>query len=210
MYYIDQNGKLREVRLSIAVLITFFGFSCPLNHDSLLALFPIQRLYNEYPAHKTQQRTNRSFFTPNAHEDFESELSKPEKLVPPTPGWNQTPLHESNSGPKAGAVSNPTILPLLTTKLAAARSEDGSIHVFYQAKDESIRELVFRSAKEQNNEEDKIGRIVVDSGKAKSGTPLAVVAGGWMELRLFYVDKADLLKERYSDDHTGWIASESL
>lgn len=114
---------------------------------------------------------------------------------------------------EADTVAFPTILPLPTTKLAAACSEDGSIHVFYQAKDGSIRELVFDLAQSwfngEQNENGEVGRVVVGSEEAKPGTPLAVVAGGWMELRLFYVDKANLLKELYSNDRTDWIASES-
>lgn len=148
-----------------------------------------------------------------AYEEFESELPKPEDLVQPTPGWKQTPLQEAELMPKADTLSFPTILPLPTTKLAAACFKDGSIHVFYQAKDESIRELVFDPAEGwfsgQEDESGEVGRVVVGSGEAKPGTPLAVVAGGWMELRLFFVDKADLLKELYSNDHTDWIASES-
>ena len=85
--------------------------------------------------------------------------------------------------------------------------------MFYQAKDESIRELVFDPAggwiSGLEDESGEVGRLLVGPGEAKLGTPLAVVAGGWKELRLFFVNKTDLLKELYSDDHTDWTASES-
>lgn len=85
--------------------------------------------------------------------------------------------------------------------------------MFYQAKDVSIRELVFDPVQGwfggQEDENGEAGRVVVGPGEAKPGTPLAVVAGGWFELRLFFVDTADLLKEFYWNDRTDWIASES-
>ena len=85
--------------------------------------------------------------------------------------------------------------------------------MFYQAKDDSIQELVFHPGKGwyggQKGQDGQGARVLVGPGKVKSGTPLAAVTGGWNELRLFYVDKADLLKELYSDGHTDWTASES-
>ncbi|KAJ2895987.1 hypothetical protein MKZ38_005995 [Zalerion maritima] len=85
-----------------------------------------------------QERANRTSFAPTVKEELETELPKPEELVPPTPGWKQTPI--SNVEPETGldATAFPAISPLYTTKLAAVRSEDGMIHVLYQVRDYSI------------------------------------------------------------------------
>ncbi|KAK3938950.1 hypothetical protein QBC46DRAFT_342996 [Diplogelasinospora grovesii] len=107
---------------------------------------------------------------PRVKEGFESELSAPEKLVAPTRGWKLT---SSITG------GFPTITPLPASKLAAVRSEDCKMHVFYQSSDDtSIHK------------------------PAKPGTPLTAVSGGWSEVRLFYVTPGDILAGGYSDDHT--------
>lgn len=138
-------------------------------------------------------------------EDFEYPLPKPEELIPPTPGWKLTPLQDPNadSGSKAGFF--PTRQPLPSTKLAAARGDDRSIHLFYQATDGSIQELTFYPGRGWSSGSNA---VVLEPAVAKHGSPLTAVAGGWTELRLFYVDTADLLKEVYSDDHTKWTNSE--
>jgi hypothetical protein len=140
---------------------------------------------------------------------------------PDVPGWESTPLYDSSSDsnrtfncyyPKFNSSPFPAVHPLPTTKLAASYCHDRSIHVFYQAGDDSILELVSDSAKSWScgkKENDVVSRVVVKPGEAKAGSPLAVVAGGWSELRVFYVNKEDLLKEAYSDDHTKWMESES-
>jgi hypothetical protein len=110
----------------------------------------------------------------------------------------------ADSGSKAGFF--PTRHPLPSTKLAAARGSDRSIHLFYQATEGSIQELAFYPGRGWSGG-DSSGSNVVEPAVAKHGSPLTAVAGGWTELRLFYVDTADLLKEVYSDDHTKWTNS---
>ncbi len=43
--------------------------------------------------------------------------------------------------------------------------------------------------------------------KAKPGTPLATISGGWAEVRLFYVTPEDLLAQAYRNDHASWVES---
>lgn len=122
--------------------------------------------------------------------------------MPFTPGWALTPVDASDASPF------PTVVPLPTTKLAAVCCEDGSIHVFYQASDESIRELVFSSGQGWTGSEAGTD-VVLEPGAAKQGTSLTAVAGGWCEKRLFCVTKTNQLLEVYSDDKLKWSACKS-
>lgn len=112
-----------------------------------------------------------------------------------------TPILATENGTETSDKTGfPNIQPLPETKLAVVRSEDGNIHVFYQAVDNSILEAIFNPVKGWIAEKS----VVVASG-AKAGTPLTAISGGWAEVRLFFVDTNDVLSYVYADDHTGWV-----
>ncbi|KAH7305555.1 hypothetical protein B0I35DRAFT_113019 [Stachybotrys elegans] len=143
---------------------------------------------------KLRERTNWSEFTPEVKETFDEPLPDPGSLVPPVPGWTLTPISES---------AFPAITPLPTSKLAAVKTEDNKIHIFYQAIDGSIEELIWGSG--LPNAPWVVGETkVVGAGKAKQGTPLAAITGGWTEVRVFYVGTTDLLSASYTDEHVQW------
>lgn len=148
------------------------------------------------------QRTNRSYFShETTKDDFDAELPSPDRLVPPAPGWKLTPV-----GTRSDVPEFPTTVSLATTKLAAVHCEDGSIHVFYQAKDESIRQLVFILGKGWISPDTAANAaVILEPGVAKAGTPLTAVAGGWSERRVFAVDKANKLLEVYSNNKDEWV-----
>lgn len=98
------------------------------------------------------------------------------------------------------------ISPSTASKLAATCSGDGRIHIFYQAQDMSIRELVSGTDKSWDSWEGDEKQVVAP-GKAKAATPLASVSGAWAETRLFYVTPNNTLALCYSDDQTGWVES---
>ncbi len=86
--------------------------------------------------------------------------------------------------------------------------------MFCQATDGSILEFISHPGEGWfggEEEKDVVVRAVtvVQPGEAKFGSPLAVVAGGWGELRVFFVDEEDSLGEAYSDYDTEWMESES-
>ncbi len=100
-------------------------------------------------------------------------------------------------------------MPLASTKLVAAYSENGSIHLLYQAKDESIREILYSRGKGWTGRPTGDRDLVLGAGTAQPGTPLAVVGGGWSEMHAFCVNKANQVLEIYSNDRVEWVASES-
>ncbi|KAM0441265.1 hypothetical protein ACHAPT_000572 [Fusarium lateritium] len=153
------------------------------------------RVYYIGKSGKLQERINRSHFAPTIEDDFDLPLPKPEELIPPTPGWKLTQI--------LGAENFPDIQPLPETKLAAVRSGDGKIRVFYQGLDNSIFEAIFDPESGW-----AVGGGIVDAAEAKAGTPLTAISGGWAEVRLFLVDPSDALAYVYADDHSNWTRQE--
>jgi hypothetical protein len=149
-----------------------------------------------------RERTNLSYFAPDVKDDFDVEIPKPEELVPPKPGWKLT-LTGHSSATTTGAF--PEIWPLRDSKLAAVRSEDGQIHLFYQARDNSVCEALF----DRRHGWEPSQGVVVDASAVKPGTPLTAVSGGWAEVRLFYVSPEDQLAQSYGDDHINWVEVEA-
>jgi hypothetical protein len=138
-------------------------------------------------------------------DDFERELPDPSKMVPPSPGWSQTTLLAPGAHPTGPDNLNyfPTITPLPHGKIAATRSENGNIHVFYQANDSTIHNVVNHPGKGWTTDEG----LIIGAGKAKPGAPLTAIAGGWDELRLFYATTGEMLASVYRDDRCGWAPS---
>ena len=148
------------------------------------------------------QRTNRTSFGPTgAKDDFDSALPEPAKLVPPTPGWALTPLTNEARGAASDIVPFPKTTPLRGSKLTALKVDGGILEIFYQAADESVQVLEY-SQENMNWSADK--KIIVDAGKAKAGTPLSALVGGWWEHRLFYITPDNKLAGKYGDAHTSW------
>ncbi|KAK4239306.1 hypothetical protein C8A03DRAFT_32645 [Achaetomium macrosporum] len=168
------------------------------------------RVYYIDKTGKLRERANRTSFTPEVKDEFEHELPDPLQLVPPTPGWKLTPLSDAgsaaDSGSSTAATTFPAVSPLRGSKLAAVRSEDGKVHVFYQARDHSLREMLFAPGAGWAAVEGEDRQVVAGSDSAKPGTSLTAVSGGWAEVRLFYVTPADKLAGVYADDHTRWTA----
>lgn len=163
------------------------------------------RVYYVAKTGNLRERTNRSVFAPGTTDEVEAQLPDPAQPIP-TPGWELTPLSEvtptpdAESPPVSSISTFPVISPFPGTKLAAVRSEDGKVHVYYQNSDSSIHELVQTPGEGWSVAESK----VVGSDKAKLGSPLTAISGGWSEVRLFYVATGDILAGAYSDDHTPW------
>lgn len=112
-----------------------------------------------------------------------------------------TPILAAENGTETNDKAGfPDIQPLPETKLAVVRSGDGKIHIFYQAIDNSILEAILDLEKGWI-----ASKSVVVASRAKAGTPLTAIAGGWTEARLFFVDPNDVLAYVYADDHTGWV-----
>ena len=153
------------------------------------------------------QRFNATSFTPKEKDGFERELPDPAKMVPPAPGWTQTILLAPGAHPTSASDRYyfPTITPLPNTKIAAVRSEDGKIHVFYQASDNTIRQATCEPDKGWTVREGPI----IAADKAKPGTPLTAIAGGWDELRLFYATTGEMLAGIYGDNHCPWTPRRS-
>ncbi|RYC59104.1 hypothetical protein CHU98_g7096 [Xylaria longipes] len=126
------------------------------------------------------------------------ELPKPEELVPPIPGWRLTPLVDK--GLERTVNSFPVVTPLPATKLTAVRTDKGEIYLFYQDNDLSIKVLVSVSGKGWVQETEAVG-----PGLVRPGTPLTTIAGGWSEVRLFYVTPQNTLGEVYGCDSIQWI-----
>jgi hypothetical protein len=126
-------------------------------------------------------------------------------MVQPSPGRTQTTLHAPGAHPTSPVNINyfPTISPLPHGKIAATRSENGNIHVFYQASDSTIHNVVYHPGKGWATDE----ALIIGAGKAKLGAPLTAIAGGWDELRLFYVTTGEMLAGVYRDDRCGWAPS---
>ncbi|KAL2129778.1 hypothetical protein VTI74DRAFT_7312 [Chaetomium olivicolor] len=144
-----------------------------------------------------RERANQSYFDETGtKDDFNAELPKPDEFVQPRPdelvlpvfGWKSTPIDKTKN--QVQGPSMPKVIPLRTTKLAAVRSEDESIHVIYQAKDTSIRELVYSPSKGWNDPVAETN-VVFEAGTVKSGTPLTT------------------LLEAYSDERIKWFAYRS-
>ncbi|KAI8633597.1 hypothetical protein F5Y19DRAFT_246235 [Xylariaceae sp. FL1651] len=157
-----------------------------------------------------RERTNRTSLSPTGlKDDFDRSLPEPAGLVPPTPGWKLTPL-ANDTGEAASAspaiVPFPRITPLQGSKLAAFEVHGKLAEIFYQAPDQSIRVLEYEKGKNKWNDDKKI----IDQGKAKPGTPLAALLGGWWEHRLFYVTPEDKLAGAYGDAHSHWQDIEVL
>ncbi|KAF1959905.1 hypothetical protein CC80DRAFT_489953 [Byssothecium circinans] len=157
-----------------------------------------------------RERSNRSHFAPIAKEDFEYDLPKPEEMVVPTPGWKLTELRDSKVANSQKAVDTalfPKVVPLASTKLAAVHSDDGSIHVIYQAKDGSVRELLYSLGNGWKGEPTGDNGLILGAKTAQNGTPLTAVAGGWSETRVFCVDRTNQVLEVHSNDHVKWDVS---
>ncbi|XXG98198.1 Fe-S cluster-binding ribosome biosynthesis protein [Hypoxylon texense] len=152
----------------------------------------------------TWERVNHSSFKPTTVDDFDAELHKPEELIPPTPGWKQTPLYSGGSNTKSDGTTFPIVSPLPTTKLTAIHFDTGYIYVFYQEVDASIHVLVSQPGQGWQVQSGE----VVNSQVAKPGAPLSAIVGGWNEVRLFYVTPQDELGEAYMDSHTPWVKGE--
>ncbi|KAI9150812.1 hypothetical protein HJFPF1_10589 [Paramyrothecium foliicola] len=159
------------------------------------------KVYYVDNAGRLRERTNWTHFSPDFKDSFDSPLPDPGSLVPPVPGWKLTPLQEGES---SNATQFPIVVPLSGSKLAAVRSEDSKIHIFYQASDNSIKDLVFVPGTGWVAEQLEVAAADV----AKSGTPLTAVTGGWSETRLFYVKAADLLGAAFSNDHVSWTPAD--
>ncbi len=149
------------------------------------------------------QRINHSYFTPSPKDDFDSELPKPEELVPPTPGWKLTPLRGKVSEAEDTVNSFPVVNPHPITKLAAVRNDKGEIYLFYQSSDLTIRALVSIPGKGWVQQKSP----AVCSGQVQAGTALAAVAGGWSEVRLFYITSQNTMGEVYERDGEKWTES---
>ncbi|KAK3370931.1 hypothetical protein B0T24DRAFT_667707 [Lasiosphaeria ovina] len=159
-----------------------------------------------------RERTNHTSFGPSGiKDDFDSTLPEPANLVLPTPGWKLTPLANGTDdaleevAAAADLVPFPKTTPLPGSKLSAFKVDSGALEVFYQASDESIKVLEYVPGNTKWNAGEK---IIVGVGKAKAGTPLAALVGGWMEHRLFYVTPENKLAGIYGDGHTQWRAIE--
>ncbi|KAI1125335.1 hypothetical protein F5Y10DRAFT_284396 [Nemania abortiva] len=167
------------------------------------------RVYYIDKGGRLRERTNHSVFSPEAKDEFEVVLPDPTKMIPPTPGWKLTPLVddvptlEADPHPISNIPAFPVIKPLLNTKLSAVRSEDGRVYVFYQNDDGSVHDLLLEPGKGWSG-----GFEVLAPNKAKVGSPLTVISGGWSEIRLFYVTAGDILAGVYGDDHTTWMPIE--
>ncbi|KAI0437861.1 hypothetical protein F4803DRAFT_125541 [Xylaria telfairii] len=148
-----------------------------------------------------RERINCSYFDPASWDDFDLELPKPEELIPLIPGWKLTPLGDGKSAETV--YSFPVINPLPVTKLAAIRTDAGEIYLFYQASDLTIKVLVSAPDKGWVQQETE----AVGSGQVRPGTSLAAVAGGWSEIRLFYVTPQNNLGEVYKCDGVQWTQS---
>ncbi|KAI0806520.1 hypothetical protein GGR55DRAFT_696944 [Xylaria sp. FL0064] len=162
------------------------------SEDGLTLHDPWQtRVYYVNKDGNIRERVNHSYFDPTPKDDFDSELPKPEELVPPTPGWKLT------------SSAFPIVTPHPLTKLAAVRTGAGEVYIFYQDNDLAIRALVSAPGKGWVQQQTD----VVGPGEARPGTSLAVVAGGWSEARLFYVTSQNTLGESYAHDGVQWTRS---
>ncbi|KAI0426075.1 hypothetical protein F5Y09DRAFT_346067 [Xylaria sp. FL1042] len=161
------------------------------------------RIYYVNTSGNIRERINYSYFDPTPKDDFDSELPKPEDLVPPTPGWKLTSL-DNELSEVADAVNDfPVVTPHPSTKLAAVRTNAGEVYIFYQDSDLAIRVLVLVPGKGWVQQ----GTDAVGPGEARPGTSLAAVAGGWSEVRLFYVTLENTLGESYAHDGIQWARS---
>ncbi|RYP80681.1 hypothetical protein DL770_006133 [Monosporascus sp. CRB-9-2] len=159
-----------------------------------------------------RERTNRTSFSPTGlKDDFDRSLPEPARLVPPAPGWKLTPLAD-DAGEAASTspdiIPFPKITPLQGSKLAAFEVHGRLVDLFYQAPDQSIRVLIYEKANKRWSTYDD--NNIVNPGKAKAGTPLAALLGGWWEHRLFYVTPEDKLAGAYGDVHSNWRDIEAL
>ncbi|KAK4121110.1 hypothetical protein N657DRAFT_683209 [Parathielavia appendiculata] len=162
------------------------------------------RVYYADKSGTLRERWNRTSFKPQVHDSFDIELPAPAKLVPPHPGWAETNLRPADTPPASTADTTfPEVKPLAGSKFAAVRSEDGTLHVYYQAADKSIHELANKGRGWTGT-----SAIVLTSDKAKPGSPLTAVSGGWNEMRLFFVTPNETLAGVYRDDHTRWTPIE--
>ncbi|KAI1174585.1 hypothetical protein F4777DRAFT_599338 [Nemania sp. FL0916] len=157
-----------------------------------------------------RERTNLTSFSPAGLKDgFDRSLPEPAELIPPQPGWKLTPLLDDAVGKAAAAVSTspdiipfPKIKPLKGSKLAAIEVHGRLLVVLYQAPDQSIRDARYEKANKKWDRPDD--RNIVEAGKAKAGTPLAALVGGWWEHRVFYVTPEDKLAGMYGDEYTAY------
>lgn len=133
------------------------------------------------------------------------ELPKPEELVPRIPGWKLTPLGDETHTEET-VYSFPAVTPLSVTKLTAIRTDAGEIYLFYQASDLTIKVLVSAPGKGWVQQETE----AVGHGQVRPGTSLAAVAGGWSEVRLFYVTAQNTLGAVYERDGVQWTQSKCL
>ncbi|KAK4104272.1 hypothetical protein N658DRAFT_420143 [Parathielavia hyrcaniae] len=151
-----------------------------------------------------RERWNRTSFKPEVHDTFDTALPAPSKLVPPHPGWSQTTLRHYGTYPANDADhSFVEVKPSAGSKIAAVRSEDGSLSVYYQTDDNAVCRLLTDTTGRWN------GSVynVLGSTQAKKGSPLTVVTGGWNEMRLFYVTPKETLAGTCLYDAGQWTPS---
>jgi hypothetical protein len=102
--------------------------------------------------------------------------------------------------------SFPEIAPHPITKIAAIRSDKGEIYVFYQGQDLSVRVSVLVPGKGWTRQKTP----VLGSEEVQAGTALAAVAGGWSEVRLFFVTQQGTIGEAYQHEGGNWTRSKCL
>ncbi|KAI2615689.1 hypothetical protein GGR54DRAFT_632088 [Hypoxylon sp. NC1633] len=146
------------------------------------------------------ERINRSYFLPSPRDDFDVELPRPEELIPPTPGWASTRLSDEASNDRGAADVLPVVKPHPITKLTSVRTERDEIYLFYQAYDGTIRVLIHTPGKGWAQRDSSI----VSSSQIQAGSALTAVAGGWSEIRLFYVTPKKTLGEVYLYNGEVW------
>ncbi|KAJ3568170.1 hypothetical protein NPX13_g6515 [Xylaria arbuscula] len=151
-----------------------------------------------------RERINHTHFDPTPRDDFDTDLPKPEDLVPPTPGWRLTPLSSKLLDKESTSESFPEITPHPVTKIAAVRSDKGEIYIFYQEQDLSVRGLVLVPGKGWARRETPI----LGSEEVQAGAALAAVVGGWSEVRLYYITRQSTIGEVYQPDGGKWTRSE--
>ncbi|KAF2971195.1 hypothetical protein GQX73_g2401 [Xylaria multiplex] len=158
------------------------------------------RVYYVNKSGNIRERINHSYFDPTPTDDFDSDLPKPEELIPPTPGWSLTSLDDELSEVMGTVDSFPVITPHQLTKLAAVRTNEGRIYVFYQDSDLAIRALVWIPGEGWCQQETE----VAGPGQVHPGTSLAAVTGGWSEIILFYITPQNTLGGSYAHDGIQW------
>jgi hypothetical protein len=99
-----------------------------------------------------------------------------------------------------------SITPATYSKLTAIRSNDAgaNIRLYYQATDNTVKQLRFESAHSKWLKEKDI-----EIRDAKPGTHLSAVTGG-DEIRVFYQNNGNKIKMQYTDTRVEWTRGKSL